>query len=669
MSCHDTGGAVMEPAESGIAGATALHRVVLVGNPNVGKSTLFNALTGARQRTMNAPGTTVQLEVGRWGRGDKVIELIDLPGTHSLLARSPDEQVTADAVLGKPVLSSKVLLGRPDTAIVVIDSTALCRGLYLLAQVAEAGVPVVVGLSMAKAAKSRGAAVAADELAERLGVSVMVIDGRTGEGLKELREAVEESFVSPAIPTGLAAHPEAFSDDGTSVDLESWATEHADRHFDWVAELERAMSAASGSGGQKLTWSDRVDKVLLNPWLGIPVFLAVLWAVFQLTTTVAAPLQDWLDGPVRDLFTGWSSSFLGVIGLDGSWVEGIINDGVMGGVITVLTFIPPMGIMFIALSLLEDCGYMARAAFVADRAMRAIGLDGRAFLPLIVGFGCNLPSLAATRTLPNAKQRLLTGLVIPFTSCAARLPVYVLLATVFFPDHAGTAVFLMYVASVVLIVLGGLLLRHTVMRDIKPEPFVLALPEYQLPRIKPMAVSVYVRLRGFVVKAGRIIIIVLTCMWLLQAIPMGGSGNGTFADTPIEESVYGQVAEAAAPVFTPAGFGDWHASSALITGFVAKEVVVASFSQAYSVSEPEDPDQPGDLGTQLRATFERTSNGHGAAAAAAFMLFVLAYTPCVATMAEQRRLFGWKPTLGAVVFQLVLAYVLAIVTFQIGSLL
>ncbi len=678
MSCHEGARA----PETIAATATAEQpTVVLVGNPNVGKSTLFNTLTGARQRTVNAPGTTVHWEHGRWRVPDarrdgqvRDIQLIDLPGAHSLLAASPDEQVACDAVAGTGAMTR-----RPDLAVVVADATALSRSLYILAQVAALGVPVVVALTMADVASSRRLDIDGDRLAEVLGVPVVTVDPRARRGAKALADVVDRALIDRpclVLPEesggcgcgcgcggGCGDGGCGGATDGAPVGPTDRLRAGAEAHFEWVAGVERQLERTADHAE---TRSDVVDRALLNPWFGILLFLGVMWLVFQLTTTVAAPLQDWIDVAMTDGVGGALTWFLGLIQLDETWIAGFLNDGILAGITTVATFIPPMGIMFLALAVLEDSGYMARAAFVADRLMRALGLDGRAFLPLLVGFGCNLPAIAATRTLPNARQRLLTGLLIPFSSCAARLIVFIVMATVFFPDHAGTAIFLMYLASVLLIIVGGVLLRRTVFRDLKPEPFVLNLPAYQRPRLAPIGSSVYLRLRDFVVGAGKVIVATLAVVWLLVAIPLAGA---PFGDTPIEDSLYGRTTEAIAPVFTPAGFGDWHASAALATGFVAKEVVVGAMAQSYAVEEPETPNAPGDLGRKLNASFTASSGGHASAAAAAFMLFVLAYTPCAATVAEQRRNFGWKPALLAVAASLTLAWVLAVAVFQIGRLL
>jgi ferrous iron transport protein B len=326
-----------------------------------------------------------------------------------------------------------------------------------------------------------------------------------------------------------------------------------------------------------------------------------------------------------------------------------------------------MAIMFAAIALLEDSGYMARVAFVADRVMRLIGLDGRAVLPLVIGFGCNLPALAATRTLPNARQRVLAGLLIPYSSCTARLVVYLFVAQIFFPRHSGTMVFAMYVASVIVIVLAGLALRATGFRGMGREPLVLALPAYQVPRVWPLVRSVLLRCRGFAVHAGGLIVALSVAVWVLMSIPVT-SGYSVGEEIPAGESLFGAVSEGLAPVFAPAGFGDWHASAALITGFVAKETVVATIATTYGMEAPEDGEVADDLGGRVRTTFEESSGGHGAAAALAFMLFSLVYTPCMVAVAEQRRLFGWRIAAGSVAGSVVAAWVASVVVFQLGRL-
>lgn len=648
-----------------------VKRVVFVGNPNVGKSSMFNALLGARTRTMNAPGTTVSITCGQYRyksskttKNPQNWQFVDTPGTYSLSPMSPDEQVAVDALTGASGMPV------PDLAVVVLDATALSRSLYLLSMVVELGLPTVVALTMNDLAVRNGCGVDAERLSHLLdGMPVVAIDGRTGDGGKALADAIAASFEGTPVPHGLTALPTATADadmktaDGLSV----WAESRADARLDWTAGILRGLDMHAVD---HVTLSDRIDRVLLHPVIGVLVFLAVLFVVFQATTTLASPMQDWIDVTFRGWCTDGLDLLLGLFGpsVSGGWLRSLLVDGLLDGVVTVLTFIPVMGIMFLLLSILEDSGYMARAAFVMDRAMRALGLDGRAFLPIIVGFGCNLPALAATRTLSDSRQRVLTGMLVPFAACSARLSVFLVLAHAFFPKYAGLVVFLMYVASVMVILLVGVLLRHTMFRGLEPEPLMLALPAYQCPRALQLARSVLLRLWGFIRGTSVIIISMITALWLLQGIPVTANAGGFAHVDDVHDSAYGVLADAVAPVFAPAGFDDWHASAALITGFVAKEVVVGSMSQSYHADEPDDATSQqageGTLGQKLRASFDQSSHGHGKAAAIAFLLFTLAYTPCLATVAEMRRQFGTKVAARSVLLSLAVAYVIAIIAFQ-----
>lgn len=648
-----------------------VKRVVFVGNPNVGKSSMFNALLGARTRTMNAPGTTVSITCGQYRyksskttKNPQNWQFVDTPGTYSLSPMSPDEQVAVDALTGASGMPV------PDLAVVVLDATALSRSLYLLSMVVELGLPTVVALTMNDLAVRNGCGVDAERLFHLLdGMPVVAIDGRTGNGGKALADAIAASFEGTPVPHGLTALPTATADadmktaDGLSV----WAESRADARLDWTAGILRGLDMHAVD---HVTLSDRIDRVLLHPVIGVLVFLAVLLVVFQATTTLASPMQDWIDVTFRGWCADGLDLLLGLFGpsVSGGWLRSLLVDGLLDGVVTVLTFIPVMGIMFLLLSILEDSGYMARAAFVMDRAMRALGLDGRAFLPIIVGFGCNLPALAATRTLSDSRQRVLTGMLVPFAACSARLSVFLVLAHAFFPKYAGLVVFLMYVASVMVILLVGVLLRHTMFRGLEPEPLMLALPAYQCPRALQLARSVLLRLWGFIRGASVIIISMITALWLLQGIPVTANAGGFAHVDDVHDSAYGVLADAVAPVFAPAGFDDWHASAALITGFVAKEVVVGSMSQSYHADEPDDAASQqageGTLGQKLRASFDQSSHGHGKAAAIAFLLFTLAYTPCLATVAEMRRQFGTKVAARSVLLSLAVAYVIAIIAFQ-----
>ena len=669
MSAND--GTHGNARNDGIGNDEMTRRVVFVGNPNVGKSSMFNALLGARTRTMNAPGTTVSITCGQYhyekpktAGNAQNWQFVDTPGTYSLAPMSPDEQVAVTALTGMSGMPV------PDLAVVVLDATALSRSLYLLSMVVELGLPTVVALTMNDLAVRNGCGVDAERLSHLLdGMPVVAIDGRTGDGGKALADAIAASFEGTPVPHGLTALPTATADADmkTADGLSAWAESRADARLDWTAGILRGLDMHAVD---HVTLSDRIDRVLLHPVIGVLVFLAVLFVVFQATTTLASPMQDWIDVTFRGWCTDGLDLLLGLFGpsVSGGWLRSLLVDGLLDGVVTVLTFIPVMGIMFLLLSILEDSGYMARAAFVMDRAMRALGLDGRAFLPIIVGFGCNLPALAATRPLSDSRQRVLTGMLVPFAACSARLSVFLVLAHAFFPKYAGLVVFLMYVASVMVILLVGVLLRHTMFRGLEPEPLMLALPAYQCPRALQLARSVLLRLWGFIRGASVIIISMITALWLLQGIPVTANAGGFAHVDDVHDSAYGVLADAVAPVFAPAGFDDWHASAALITGFVAKEVVVGSMSQSYHADEPDDATSQqageGTLGQKLRASFDQSSHGHGKAAAIAFLLLTLAYTPCLATVAEMRRQFGMKVAARSVLLSLAVAYVIAIIAFQ-----
>jgi ferrous iron transport protein B len=593
----------------------------------VGKSTVFNALTGGRQRVGNWSGTTVQVAAGEWRTAAGPIAVVDLPGTYSLQPTSPADELVRDLLVDRPE-------GGPDLVVAIVDAANLAQNLYLLAQVLDTGTPVVVGLTMMDIAGRRGLRVDTRALSARLGVPVIALRSRSGDGVDRLGAAVSRTLPASAV----GARP------GTGDDP-------ADRHA-WARRV--AAACVHRHDPDRATRSDQVDRVLTSRWLGLPAFLLILGGVLAAAVWVAAPLQDvlagLLDGPVAT-GTRW---LLAQVRLDHTWVAGLAVDGVVSGVGQLLTFVPLMALMFALLAVLEDSGYLARAAFVADRLLRMLGLPGHAFLPLVVGFGCNVPAIAATRTLTHARDRVLVSLLVPYTTCSARLAVYALLASSFFGRYAGIVVLAMYALSVLLVVLVGLGLRRTALRTGEREALVLELPPYRLPSLRIVAAQTAHRLAAFLRKAGGIIVLAVAVVWLLMTIPIGaneGAGDGT---------AFAVVSRAAAPVFAPAGFADWRATGALVTGLAAKEAVVTTFAQTHG---------PGPLDEQLRATFDASSGGHATAAALAFLVFVLAYPPCVATVATQRAEIGWRWTGLGLGVQLAVAWSLATLTFQVGRLL
>jgi ferrous iron transport protein B len=490
------------------------------------------------------------------------------------------------------------------------------------------------------------------------------------------------------------------SEMGTSAD-----TAIAGARFQVVNDIVQASTDTTRR--RERTRTDRIDAVVTNRYLGIPVFLAAMWVVFKLTTDVAGAFLEWIDatvsGPVEHLIR----SLMASIGLSGTWIESLLAEGVVAGVGAILVFIPVLFSLYLALSFLEDSGYMARAAFVMDRVMSGAGLQGKSFLPMLVGFGCTVPAVYATRTLENERDRILTTLLVPFMSCGARLPVYVIMASVFFPDYAGLAVFGMYLLGIIVAVAVGFLLKRSVLPVTDPMPVIMEMPPYRLPTFRSIWFQTWTRTRAFLREAGSIIFIATIVVWFLMAIPVGGSGS--FGDADVDESAFSTVAGVVAPVLEPAGFGSWEATGSLMSGFVAKEVIVSTMAQVYGAESAEAAEGPAivdsiaeiftgfggavvdaaksipgiigiDLTTDeesgtssglsaaIHAGFEESSGGHGALAALAFMVFILIYTPCVATVGAIRHEIGTHWMWFSVIGQTMLAWVMAVGVFQIGRL-
>ena len=780
MSCPNCG-----PRPDAGAAVTELNlprrestNVVLVGNPNVGKSSLFNALTGMRQTVVNAPGTTVEVFTGV--NRELGVRFIDTPGTYSLVPTSPDEAVVVDTLAGVPGSITDIgrVDGGIDLAVVVLDATALSRSLYLLAQVGQVGLPVVVALTMQDVAAKRKDAIDVDNLSCLLGVPVVAVNPRSGDGIDNAKRMIAGVLKNPTYLSGLPwdegapgfnkaaavaakakrsavlaeAEADAATDTETAQDSAKGEpgnllneslklnvispcggtncqpgkpsgrpfpeqlpepmeeTERAALLFDWIESVTNGLHEERIEV-PPVSRSDRVDRVLLHPLWGTLLFMVAMYVVFWLANTFAAVFQDPFEG-IFDAVGGWDFTvpadllkvpFTGIgvpgedvvlfhapsladgvltwltwAGWDGGVLQGILIDGLLTGVGVVVSFAPLMLVMFAAIAVMEDSGYMARVAFLGDRLMRAIGLDGRVIMPFIVGFGCNLPTLAALRTVPDSRQRMMAVVLTPYITCSARMIVYMFIAQVFFGTHATEVVWLMYLLSVVMVVLGGLVLRPVFLRGRVGAPLMLVLPAYQAPRGLVLVRSALSRTWAFLKGAGKVIVVMTVVIWALMVTPV--SGEGRFGDSlPANESAYGVAASAIAPVFAPAGFGDWHLTGSLITGFVAKETMLGALAATYTdtaVSE-EDIAAAQDAGEATptmrdltRSTFE-TSAGSAAAApiaAIAFLIFVLTYTPCLATVAEQWRQLGARRTLAAVFGQLVVAWLLAVAVFQIGRL-
>ena len=459
---------------------------------------------------------------------------------------------------------------------------------------------------------------------------------------------------------------------------------------------------------EAMTLSARIDRVATHGLLGIPLFLAAMWLVFKATTDLSAPWVNWLDAVLTGPLSRWALAGLSAVGLGGTWLASLVVDGLLAGVGSVLAFIPVLLALYLALAVLEDSGYMARGAFVMDRLMSRIGLQGRSFLPLMVGFGCSVPAIYATRTLTNERDRILTGVLVPFISCGARLPVYVLFAAIFFPARAGLVILGLYVLGIVVALGVGLLLRRTLLPATAEAGLVMELPPYRLPHARSIGFHMWQRTRAFLQHAASLILLTTLVIWLLTAVPVRGSG--TFAATPMPESAFGRVSALVAPALRPLGFGSWQAGGALLSGLVAKEVVVSTLAQTYGTAAAageatgttfgddlaeivtsfgravadtlraipglvgidltaNQDDTGAALSSSIRASFDETSGGHAAAAGLAFMVFVLLYTPCMATVAAERHELGAKWMWLNLGGQLVIAWLAALLVFQAGRLL
>ena len=471
----------------------------------------------------------------------------------------------------------------------------------------------------------------------------------------------------------------------------------ADRRYGFISGLIKEVVRRPAV--DRLTLSDKIDKVVTNRVLGIPIFLVAMWFVFKMTAEVSGAYLDWVDGVIGGPITRWIVAILNLIGLGGTWFESLTVDGIIAGVGGVLVFVPVLLFLYFFLALLEDSGYMARAAFVMDRLMHALGLHGKSFMPMLIGFGCTVPAVYATRTLANEDDRKLTGFLAPMMSCGARLPVYAIFAAAFFPDNAGQFIFGLYLLGIVLAIVSGMVLKRTLFAGKPPSPFVMELPPYRLPTLKGILIHMWERSSVFVRKAATIIMAVSVILWFLMNIPWG-------VENP-RDSLFGKGSAAIAPLLAPAGFGDWQAAGSLVTGFVAKEVVVGTMSQIYvGEAEEEEAEEPTtffqDLGEivvgfwgatvdTVKATFslipgvdlmgeeeeeeedtalvQALQENYTPLSAVAFNVFVLLYVPCMVCVAAQRHEYGNKWTLFNAVYLTALGWVVSTLIFQIGRLL
>lgn len=694
--------------------------VALAGNPNSGKTTIFNNLTGARQHVGNYPGVTVERKEGHRRHNDLEMDIVDLPGTYSLTAYSAEELVARNFIVDQ----------KPDVVVDIIDSSNLERNLYLAVQLLELGVPLVLAFNMSDEAKARGYEFDIEKLSRFFGAPIVHTVGHKGQGMTELLDSV-----AMLAGRGRSSRSPVMINYGREVDEEIAKIQSLIKIEDsaeikyeprWIAikllENDKEVRAQFGSpevleqvnrSGARIettlgehpetvipgrrygfisgacqesvrstieiqhTISDRIDSFVTNRVLGLPVFLGLMYLVFYMTFTLGGPPMEWIE-----MFFGWLG---GVV--DGWWPQGsesplrsLLIDGIIGGVGGVLVFLPNILLLFLAIAILEDSGYMARAAFIMDRIMHKIGLHGKSFIPMLIGFGCSVPAIMATRTLENQRDRLTTMLVTPLISCGARLPIYLLIIPAFFPQTLQAPVlWTVYVVGIMLAVLGAKLLRSTLFKG-DTVPFVMELPPYRMPTLKGVSIHMWERGWLYLKKAGTIILGISILLWTMTSYPKKTSFDRDYDSelaAAVSESqqneiaqarqaeelahtVAGRIGNAMEPILKPLGF-DWRIGTALIGAFAAKEVFVAQMGIVFSVGEADE--QSGALRERLRASYSPLIGF-------CIMLFCLISAPCMATIAvTKRESNSWKWAL----FQLggftVLAYLITLLVFQTGRLI
>ena len=669
--------------------------IALAGNPNTGKTSLFNALTGSNQHVGNWPGVTVERKEGRFRSSGDEVTVVDLPGIYSLGAASLDEEIAADYLLRN----------RPDMAVVVADASNLERSLYLAVQMLEIGTPLVLALNMMDVAAERGIIIDVERLSALLGIPVVPTVARKKEGIEELKERITrslrdnpvssllfslpygerlnplfevlESFLGgrPELIPGLSprsaavkfvegdaavlAAAESVGFRNTMDELLSAKGRKVEEELGYdlqTAVIERRWGFVSGVTAEsvkrdfllkaRLTLSDRIDRVVTSRSLGLPLFFLVTWAVFRMTYALGDPLVELLEG-VFESFGEWTGELLAGAGFS-EIVSSFVQDGLIGGVGSVVVFFPHIFILFAFIALLEDSGYMARGAFVMDRLMHLMGLHGKSFIPMLMGFGCNVPSMMATRILEQPRDRMITLLVLPFMSCSARLPVFVLFSGIFFGAHAGTAVFSLYVLGIVVAVLAAKVLGSTLFKG-ESSQLVMELPPYHVPSLSMVLRHAWERGFLFLRKAGTFILLSVIAVWALASFPWGVEYGSS-------ESIVGRIGRILAPIFAPAGFGFWQAAVALFFGFLAKEVVVGTLGALLGAGEA-------GLAAALPTLFTPLS-------AYAFLVMTLLYVPCVAAVAAFRRETGsWAWTLFMISYTTLIGYGGAVLVYQGGRLL
>ena len=641
--------------------------VALAGNPNCGKTTLFNNLTGLRHHVGNWPGKTVTVErkEGRTVYDDTTLEIVDLPGTYSLSGRSLEEEIAVSYLQNE----------KPDVVVNIVDAGHLERNLYVTIQLIELGVPLILVLNMNRYADSEGIVINTKLLSEMLGIPVVKIEAIDDTGkdklIKEIlarpvpseksiryNRELEEHITETETKTGSrwsavqalihgSGDPEVEAVRKHIIDVFGTNPQEvfADQRYGYIAGILHESVNYMEAGGKNQ--SERIDKIITNKWLGFPIFLGIMYLIFQIVFALGAPVMDLINQGFGILSESAAAGLAAITAP--AWVTSLICDGIIGGVGSVIVFLPNIFLLFLLLAILEDSGYLARVAVIMDKIMHKLGLHGKSFIPMILGFGCSVPAIMAARTLETKRERFLTILITPFMSCGARLPVYLLLVGIFFAAEVqGLVVFSLYLLGILVALITGLLLRKTLFKG-ESSAFVLEMPPYRIPTIKGVIIHAAERAWEFLRKAGVIIFPAVLLMWLLASLPFG-------VEYASSESLIGMAGSAVAPIFAPLGFGFAEAGVAIIMGLLAKEVVVGAFGTLYGVGEE-------GLGNVLMNVFTPLS-------AYSFMVFILLYMPCLAAMFTiKQETQSWKLTGLAALGMCVIAWIVSFIVYQGGVLL
>ena len=619
--------------------------VALTGNPNTGKTTLFNALTGARQKIGNWPGVTVDKKVGYVNHNERVISVIDLPGTYSINARSAEEVIVAEYLLYE----------HPDVVVNVLDATNLDRNLFLTLQLLESGIPVILDLNMMDEAKKQKIQINVKQLEQKLGMPVVETVAKDTKSIHHLMDVFTESAMQQYSPSEFVQlHTERVIHIRATIADQEEAEEK-------IIELRYALiDEILGECVKRSTManvSEKIDHVLANGFLALPILLAMMYGVFEITFSwIGQPLADLVEEGIGEVLTPWVETTLASLEV-ADWMQSLIVDGVIAGVGGVLTFVPLIFTLFFCLSFLDGTGYMARVAFIMDPIMRRVGLTGKGVMPLIMGFGCAVPAIMGARALDSEKDRKIAILVTPFLTCGAKLPIMALFAAIFFPDNATNVVFSIYLAGILAVMLMAKILDSGMFKE-EESTFLLELPQYRLPDMKTVLLETWDKGKGFLVKAGTIIFAMSIVIWFLSSYNLSGAAE-------MEDSFLASIGSVIAGVFAWHGFATWEAGAAVITGILAKEAVVSTLGVLYGVAEVSE--EAAEAAAQMHGTLDVAFTS---LSAYAFMIFAALYTPCMTALGTiKKEITTWKWTAFAAVYTFAVAWIVSLAVYQIGLLL